>query len=320
MSRKMRSLLLAGLFGAGLMGGANTALAAPDTIIVLPSGDVTGHEDVGNIRDALGNVALGGTVELTSGDYYFSSMMVVPNFAGTLKGAGTDQTVIRAGRSSRADGDGFKRSDGTTGQAAVMQFPSPAGSLTFEDFTIQVVGPNPCDPYANGYLAGQETTAINAGLAIMFNVAPVQISGASVRGGRGDAFGKNLVHGLLRLWGEGDMDITDSAFTEVGLTALEFWHMNASTLHVADTRFDDNCEAIAIGANAEETYSIVEISDCLFEENLWDVFTIGCSRNELGDCEDPHDVVITDSNVDGDKTMWEWRPFTLKSVCINPNL
>ena len=48
-----------------------------------------------NISEALQNAGPGETVQLTAGTFYLHKSIVCWDFAGTLKGAGMDETIIR---------------------------------------------------------------------------------------------------------------------------------------------------------------------------------------------------------------------------------
>lgn len=146
-------------------------LKSLEIIYVVPSGDLTGVSDANNIEEALNLVKTdGGTVFLTDGDYYTSRNIVVEGFSGTLKGAGTEKTIINAGRKSLADGDGFETAFSTfwsgagytTEFATVLQLDNAVGDVTITDLAIMAKDDEPTDlqPDENGIDATYLTTFI----------------------------------------------------------------------------------------------------------------------------------------------------------------
>jgi hypothetical protein len=172
--RARASVLVVTLFVLSLLSGIGGLRAAwaknTSHWVVTPSGDMDGVEDAIAIELALRMAKGGGVVELLAGDYYVGRAIDVPNFSGTLHGAGKDQTTIHVVENIEPGSfvrhvpywDGW---NGMTAEYALLfnfDIPDPNGqhvrSISIMDMTIKVVA-DPADPHDNCFVG--MTTSLN---------------------------------------------------------------------------------------------------------------------------------------------------------------
>jgi parallel beta-helix repeat protein len=213
------------------------------TVVVAPSGDVSGVIDANNIQDALNAVkADGGTVYLTDGDattvdhYYTSRNVVTTGFSGVLNGEGMDNTIIHAGRKSAAVGDGFEPAfapwwnpgSAIPELATVLQFDVPSGSVTITDLSIEAKDDQPTDLTLDYY--GNPATYITTLIEILggehdTRIENVRLEGketgaeGNVRGTNVDAALHVMLGGPVPLpegLGTGDLNVQNIEIANVG--------------------------------------------------------------------------------------------------------
>ena len=94
--RKEKQKILIGLTAFLLLVGLLPlqAIALDDVYKVNPSGDMSGEEDVENIRTALETVG-SGSVKLCKGDFYLADSISISGFEGVLKGVDS-KTILHA--------------------------------------------------------------------------------------------------------------------------------------------------------------------------------------------------------------------------------
>ncbi len=108
---------------------------------ITPSGDLSGVADANNIQFALGNVNPGGTILLKNGVFYVNRTIVAPSgFAGTLKGAGKENTkIVCVGNNNVPFLNDQIHTSGNPyliRGSSLFFFPDLTGSISVSDFSV----------------------------------------------------------------------------------------------------------------------------------------------------------------------------------------
>jgi hypothetical protein len=238
-------------------------------IVIAPSGDTTGVADSNAIENALRTVPQGGTVELKEGRFYASRVMVVEDFAGTLKGAGKGKTIIEAIENSEPGSYLFYDPYYDAQLTSVFFFPNPKRNVQISDLTAEVNTAIPADKYLNPW--GGLVNALNSifyitatsDLEKAFNTV---VSHVRIQGAPGDFAGQNIAFSLY----------------------ISNYAASKHSFHVVE-----NCDFENIGGNALEHYPIPGAS-VIIKSNTFKNLGWGAYSPYLCDFVEFSDNTITD--------------------------
>lgn len=259
----------------------STSLAFSDDDLEIelePSGDMTGITDANNIEAALEVVkASGGTVELEEGCYYVSRPIVVEEFNGVLKGDDMDETVITAVRKSSAPGDGFgfttKNPPGWP-LPMMFSFPNPTGKLVIKDLSLQVLDPAPADLYTDQY--GDDSHALHVFILTFKGNCITMVKNVKLKGADGDFREKNMKYAIVRALGEGNINIRNCEFENIGGECnAVFWMKNS---FISITNCISNNAMFVYHVNNIDSHTIIK-KNTVSGTDLWDALWIFNSEN-----------------------------------------
>jgi parallel beta-helix repeat protein len=229
--------------------------ASNGVVVVSPSGDMTGVTDADNIEAALLSISPGGTVELSTGHFYVSRSISIDGFAGSIMGAGKEDTIIDAVRQGPMLGFGFQRVAvpfytvvGWENPVipVVFVFSFPSSDVQIADITFQVLDPNPVDPWDFDFY-GVTTTALFSFVEVIGGSFNAHISNVKMLGSDGDFNGKNLLYGV-DIWGgpsysvvggSGDHVIEYSHFESMAGGSIGIGYFDESSARIYGNTFHD---------------------------------------------------------------------------------
>jgi hypothetical protein len=210
--RPMRRLVLAVVLAVALLCLPAAPALAATTITVRPSGG----DDTAAIQaafDAAVQAGPGSTVQLTAGHFYTNDILV-QNFRGYFKGAGTCRTVIdcRRGNPAYADAPGVALRPDVEPFAFLIGF--QGGNVSVSAMSFDITAYDPAQPYFDGF----DRTSLGSLILVTGNASSAfdRVSFTAHEGDMGGPLPGELdglnVGGLIDIMGKGlkDFDSEDN--------------------------------------------------------------------------------------------------------------
>lgn len=227
-----------------------------------------------NIQAALNHAGPGDTVRLAAGRYQVHKPISIEGFEGTLEGTGRDITIVEAVRVSQ--GQGFELIDvPNAGPIPVLfWFDSPHRRINIENMTLQVLNPEPSDPYDNPWVG--VTTNLNNLLVITGGECEVQVKNVTMKGAPSVAnasFGGKNLNWPLTIERTGSVTVQNSQFEHAAGWAIEVYELKSESTARIEHNMTYECQGAVYGSSAGGTenikYSIANNHFHFYSHGLW---------------------------------------------------
>jgi hypothetical protein len=252
-------ILLLGFASGPAHAGSRAEIRVPD-----PTG--IPETDWVSIQEALNSAEPGETVRLAAGTYKVHKPIVTESFEGTLEGAGLDRTIVEAVREPWGEGFGMINHPSAPGPIpALFWFDSPQQRIDIKNLTLQVLDPEPSDPYFlpwTGYTTNlNNLLIISGGGDCEARVENVALKGAPSTTNVLAWGDKNLSFALI-IEDMGDVTVKNNHFEHAAGFAMEVsLPQSNSTVRIGhNTIYECSSAVYALSADGTEniTLSIVD--------------------------------------------------------------